>query len=214
MRPISLLATATILLLGSQTVSPPAVHALAPAAAGWRVMTVRRCARADTLFGRYWRSHASIVRVGYSPGRDTTTVRTPDRNLAWDPGSSRLVKTESAVNIPGQLRPADSARIELSLSFVDSIFRTPEQATLTLQLDDSVHSDIEAPQVDYATVARVRGVPLIVTVLLSPEHSLALAGAHEVRGTMGPHPFFLRDWELWEINAVYRGSVCGFNERE
>jgi hypothetical protein len=211
MRPVSLLAAFTLPLLGLQAVMPPSVQAQARGAAQWRVMTVRRCARADTLFGRLWRSHSSIVRVGYSPGRDTTTIRTPDRNLSWEPGSSRLVKTESAVQIPGQLRPADSARIELSLSFVDSIFRTPEQAHLDLQLDDSVRIEIQEPQVEYAMVVSTRGVPLIVTALLSPEQSLALAGAHEVRGTMGPFPFFLRDWELWEINAIYRGSFCGFN---
>jgi hypothetical protein len=215
MRPSSLLAVFTIPLLGLQAVMPPSVHAQARGAAQWQVKTVRRCARADTLFGRYWRSHASIVRVGYSPGRDTTTILTPDRNLAWEVGSSRLVKIESVIQIPGQLRPADSARIELSLSFVDSIFRSPEQAPLRIELGlpnhDSMRIEILEPQVEYVTVGRTRGVPVVVKVLLTPSQSLALAGAFWVRGSMGPFPFSLKDWEVWEINAVYRGSFCGFN---
>jgi hypothetical protein len=209
MKPLSLLAAFTIPLLGVQAGMPSSVRAQAPDTVQWRVMGVHWCARADTLFGRQWRSHASIIRVSYSRRRDTTTITTPHRNLSWQQGSSRLKASESAIRLPGQLRPADSARIQLSLGFVDSIYRTPEQAQLDLFFDDSVHFQIQEPHIDYVMGVKSPGIPLVVTALLTPEQSLALARAHTVRGTMGPIPFVLFDWELWEINAIYRGSFCG-----
>jgi len=43
---------------------------------------------------------------------------------------------------------ADSARIELSLSFLDSLFRSPEQARFDILLDDSVRLELPDPAVD------------------------------------------------------------------
>ncbi len=209
MRPIFLLAAFTVPLLGVQAVLPPSVPAQAPETVQWRVMGARRCARADSLFGRLWRSHASIVRVSYSRQRDTTTIQTPHRNLSWMQGSTPLKATESAIRIPGQLRPADSARIALSLGFVDSVYRSPEQAQLDFLLDGSVHLQIQEPHIDYLMGVKSHGIPLVVSALLTPEQSLALARAHDVKGTMGPYPFVIFDWELWEINAIYRASFCG-----
>jgi hypothetical protein len=211
MRPVTLLAALTLTCLGAQAVTPPAARAQAPETVQWRRSGVRRCPRADSLFGRLYRSHRGGVRVGYAKSRDTTMIRTPDRRLSWEMLSSHLVGSEALIRIPGQGQRTDSARILLSLRFVDSIYRTPEQAPLHLQVDDSVHMDIREPQVDYPMGAKIHGIPLVVTVLLTPEQSLALAGAHEVRGTLGPYPFMLYDWELWDINAVYRASFCGID---
>jgi hypothetical protein len=136
MRPASLLAALTVAALGTEAVVPPGAHAQSPEPVVWRIMSARRCARSDTLFGRYWRSHASIIRVFYSQRRDTTTIRTPDRGLMWEPGATHLVRVETAIRIPGRERTVDSARIELSLSFADSIYRTPEQAALDLLIDE------------------------------------------------------------------------------
>jgi hypothetical protein len=208
MRPPSLLAASTTILLGVQALGASAAQAQARDSVQWRVRGVRNCARADTLFGRLWRSHASSVRVGYSRQRDTTMIRTPDRRVSWQPGASQLVGSEAAVQVPGQGQVTDSGRIRLSLRFVDSIYRTPEQARLEL-VADTVHMVIENPEVDYAIGARMKGIPLVVTAVLTPEQSLQLARAREVRGTMGPYPFMLYDWELWDINAIYRGSFCG-----
>jgi len=209
MRPMSLVAALAVAAVGSQAVLPPGALAQAPEPVVWRVMSARRCARSDTLFGRYWRSHASIIRVFYSQRRDTTTIRTPDRGLMWEPGATRLVRVETAIRIPGRMRTVDSAQIELSLSFADSLYRTSEQAPLELVIDDTVHIRIEAPQVDYPVVTARRGIPLVVTALLSKEQSLALARARWLTGTMGPFPFSFKDWEIWEINAIYRASFCG-----
>jgi hypothetical protein len=209
MRPASLLAAVTAALLGGQAVGPPDLGAQAPEAVQWRIMSARRCARADSLFGRYWRSHASIIRVFYSQQRDTTTIRTPDRRLMWEPGATRLVRVETAIRIPGRMQTVDSARIELSLSFADSMYRAPEQAALDLLIDDTLHIQVQEPQVDYPMVVARRGIPLVVTTLLTKEQSLALARARWLTGTMGPFRFSLKDWELWEINAIYRASFCG-----
>ena len=48
-----------------------------------------------------------------------------------------------------------------------------------------------------------------MTVLLTAEQSLTLARAHNLRGTMGPFPFFLYGWEVWDINALFRAGFCG-----
>jgi hypothetical protein len=209
MRRVSLIAALTVPLLGAAAGAATGAQAQARDTAEFRIMGARRCPKADSLFGRLWRSHASIIRVRYSPARDTTIIRTPHRSLSWQPGSSHLVVSESVIQIPGELRPADSARIELHLGFVDSIYRTPEQARLILQIDDSVQVDVQDPQVDFVMGVKTSGIPLVVTALLTPAQSLALARGHEVKGIMGPFPFSLYSWELWEINAIYRGSSCG-----
>lgn len=212
MRPVSLLAALTVAALGTEAVVPPGAHAQSPEPVVWRIMSARRCARADTLFGRYWRSHASIIRVFYSQRRDTTTIRNPDRRLMWEPGATRLVRVETAIRIPGRMQTMDSARIELSLSFADSLYRTSEQAALDLVIDDTAHIRIEAPQVDYPVVTARRGIPLVVTTLLTAEQSFLLARARWLTGSMGPFPFSFKDWELWEVNAIYRASFCGIDQ--
>ena len=204
-----------VLLLGAVTV-PLLAQAVMPRGAvaqardtQWREARVRRCPRADTLFGRFWRSHPSPVRYGYSPQTDTTFIRTVTRTASWQVSSSNLVGSESEIRVIGRNPQVDSAQIALTLRFVDSTYRSPEQAHVDLRIDDTVHVEILEPQVDYPMVAGVRGVPLTVKFLLTAAQSFALARAHEVRGTMGPYPFYLFDWELWDINSVYRTTVCG-----
>jgi hypothetical protein len=206
---MALIAAVTTALIGTLAAVGTRAQAQARDTAQYRVMGARRCPKADSLFGRLWRSHASIIRVRYSPNRDTTIIRTPHRSLSWQPGATRLVVSESVIQIPGELRPADSARIELHLGFVDSVYRTPDQARLILQIDDSVQVEVPDPRVDFVMGVKTRGIPLVVTALLTPAQSLALARGHEVKGIMGPFPFSLYSWEMWEINAIYRGSSCG-----
>lgn len=208
MKPVLLLST-IIPVLCFPAVAPRSMEAQGNDVVQWREMRVRRCPRADTLFGRFWRSHPSPVTVGYSQRRDTTTLRMHVRTVSWQTTSSRLVGTGAEIRLPGRDAQADSARIALSLRFVDSTYRSPEQAPVDIRIDDSVLVEIREPLVDYPMDTRVSGVALIVTFLLSPEQSRALAGAREVRGTMGPYPFYLFDWELWDLNALYRATVCG-----
>jgi len=209
MRPASLFATFTVLLVGLQAALPPGLRAQVVDTDPWRMRSVPPCPRADSLFGRLYRSHQVRVRVSYSRPRDTTTIRTRVVTGSWETTSSRLVGSEFAIRIPGQERPTDSARIEMSFRFLDSLYRSPDQARLDLRVDGSVHIVIEEPQIDYPTGVNARGVPLVVTAPLTPEQSLTLARAREVSGTMGPVPFFLYQWELWDINAVYRAAICG-----
>jgi hypothetical protein len=209
MRPRSLLAVSTVALLGTQAALPPSGRAQARDPVQWRVTTARYCQKADSVFGTLWRSHPSSVRVGYSRNRDTVILHTPVRATSWEAGGSRLVNTEAVIRAAGSLPMADSARIELSLSFLDSLFRSPEQARFDILLDDSVRLELPDPAVDYPLGRTARGVPLVVTVLLTAEQSLTLARAHNLRGTMGPFPFFLYGWEVWDINALYRASFCG-----
>jgi hypothetical protein len=208
MRPLPLLAALTLTLVGPQAVGARRAQAQARQTMEWRATGALGCARADTLFGRLWRSHSSRVRVAYLSDRDSTMIRTADRRVSWEPVGSRLVGSEAAIEIAGRGQLTDSARVRLSLRFVDSIYRAPEQARVDLQVD-SMQMQIENPEVDYAMGAKVSGIPLVVTVLLTPSQSLALARAREVSGTMGPYPFTLYDWEVWDIAAIYRASFCG-----
>ena len=209
MRPFTLLAAFVVPLLGTPCALPGAAHAQSSGAEEWRLMGVHRCPRADTLFGRQYRSHASVIRARYEAKTDSTAIRTPHRNLSWKAGSTRLKATEATIWLAGRFRTADSARVVLTLGFVDSIYRSPDQATLTFTLDDTLHFEVLNPDVNYVTGVQSDGVPILVTAVLSPDQSLALAGARDAKGTMGPFAFTLFDWELWEINAIYRGSFCG-----
>jgi hypothetical protein len=210
MRSPTLLAALTVPFIGLCTGAPRRARAQVDTVR-WRVTAAIRCSQADSLFGRYWRSHASSIRVGYSRRRDVTTLKTPDRHVSWQQsGSSRLVGTEAVIRVPGQQARLDSARIELTMRFIDSTYRSPAQANLTFVIDDSVRIEIPEPEVEYVTGPQVRGIGLLLTVPLTPEQSRALARLpRQVTGTMGPIPFFLYDWELWDLNSVYRGSVCG-----
>ncbi|NJD20601.1 MAG: hypothetical protein FIA95_15125 [Gemmatimonadetes bacterium] len=212
MRPVSLIVPFALVLAATSFLAPEAADAQAGGAVAWRVRGVKPCPRADSLFGRLYRSHTVGVRTQYSPGRDSTEVRTRLRTGSWETSSSsRLVGTEAGILVPGQRGLIDSVRIEFSLRFVDSLFRAPEQVALVLLVDDSARMEGCEPRVDYAMAPNVRGVPLVVTVLLTPTLSLALARAHEVKGTMGPFPFMLYGWEVWDINAVYRAGICGID---
>jgi hypothetical protein len=48
-----------------------------------------------------------------------------------------------------------------------------------------------------------------VTYDLTLDEMRRLAGAKKAEGHMGPHSLFFYDWELLDMNAVYRGIVCG-----
>lgn len=210
MRPAPLLTVCGV-MLGSLALAPPGARAQTSGAVQWKVGHVRRCARADTLFGRLWRSHATVIRVGYSRSRDTTEIRTPVRTVSWATTSSHLVGTQAVIRVAGRNPKTDSARLEITMRFVDSIYRSPAQATVDMQIDDSVHLQLPATTVDYAMGTLQEGVPVIVTVRLTPEQSFELARGNEVRGSMGGYPFFLYGWELWDINAIYRATVCGLD---
>ncbi len=212
MKTVSLVAAAAVLLVGGEGIMPLGVGAQVPPSALWQVRAVRRpCPRADSLFGRFWRSHASAIRVRYSTQEDSTTLRTPDRQVSWQQaGSSHLVGTEAVIRLPGQQPRSDSARIKMAFRFVDSIYRSAEQAHITLLIDDAAPTELPEPEVDYVAGPNPRDVRLVVTVLMTPEQSLALARLpRSVKGKMGPYDFFLYDWELWDINSIYRASFCG-----
>ena len=195
-------------LLSSWTVL--AGHARAQREPGqWHFTGVRPCARADSLFGRLWRSHQGVLHVSYSRQTDTTIVMTPHRNLSWEPTSSRLVATEATVWLPGHGLTTDSARIQLRLGFVDTLYRSVDQAHVSMVVDDSVHMEFDQPQVDYPMDVKTTGVAEVVTVLLTPAQTKALARANRITGTMGGFAFQLRAFELWELNELYRASICG-----
>ncbi len=209
MKPIVLVSAFLGLQLGSATVRPPALYGQNHERVAWREGHVGRCARADSLFGRLWRSNARLVRTGYAQRGDSTVIGTMVRTTSWETTSSRLVGTEAAIRVAGRNAKADSARIELTLRFLDTLYRSPAQAHVTLQADDSPVWELEEPQVDYPEGIQTKGVPVVVTVLLNPAQSFAVAHANQVKGTMGPYEWYLFRWELWDINAIYRATVCG-----
>ena len=200
MRPV-MLYTLAVAMLPLAAVTPPGLRAQS------RTAHIRQCARLDTLFGRLWRSHPSLVRVRWRG--DTMAVRAPLRTASWETTSSRLVGTDAIALVPGGEARSDTARIELTLRFLDSIYRAPEQAPLELVIDDTLRAQFPTPLVDNPVAVKARGVPLVVKVLLTPAQSFALARAGKVTGTMGPFPFYLFSWELWDVNAAYRATVCG-----
>ena len=207
MKPVTLIvALAPILAL--QAVAASGVRAQMRDQVAWQAGHIRRCAKADTLFGRMWRSHSTVVRVGYSALLDSTAIGAPARTGSWETTSSRLVGTEAIIRVAGRDPKVDSARVEITFRFLDSIYRSPAQATLNLAVDDAV-MEIREPQVDYPEGIRARGIPVVVTALFTPAQSFALARARTIKGTMGPFPFELFSWELWDINAIYRATVCG-----
>lgn len=200
MKTLVLLPVLTVSLMGGQLATPPGLVAQV------QTMHIRNCSRADTLFGRLWRSHPTRVRLAWRG--DTAAISPPVRTVSWATTSSRLVGTEAVALLPRRDMPSDSTRIELNLRFLDSIVRAPEQALLDLQIGDSLRVQVTGPRVDYPMV-KASGIPVVVTAVLTPEQSLALARASKVTGTMGPYPFYLYRWELWDINAIYRATVCG-----
>jgi hypothetical protein len=197
--------------LGSEAVAPPPAHGQVREQVVWRTGHIRRCPQADALFGRLWRSHGTTVRLYYSAARDTTSIRPPVRTASWATTSSRLVGTEPVIRVRGRDPRGDSARIEVALRFLDTLYRAPEQATIDLVIDDSVHLSLQDPKVDYPSDVVARGIPLVVTVLLTPRESFELARANKVAGSMGGYPFFFYGWEIWDINAIYRATVCGLD---
>ncbi len=209
MKPFVLASALIALQLGSATVRAPGLLGQSHEPVPWRQAHVARCARADTLFGRMWRSHSRTIRTGYAQRGDSTAIATMVRTASWETTSSNLVGTEAAIRVPGRSAKVDSAQLELTLRFIDTLFRAPAQAHVALLVDDSVHLDLAEPQVDYPDDVKVHGVPVVVTVLLTPSQSFAVARANKVSGTMGPYPWELYAFELWDINAIYRATVCG-----
>ena len=189
------------------TSSPLAAQGARPAPLLWRVGHIVRCARADTMFGYHWRSHNTVLRIALMG--DSMLLRTQDRRLPWRrSGSGRLVGTEGLIRLAGHEARSPSPAIEVSIKLLDEIFRASEQARVELIID-TLHAVFEQPTVAYPNIASTDGIPIVVSFALDPVQSLALASAHEVRGTVGPHEFFLYDWELWDLNALYRATVCG-----
>jgi len=156
-----------------------------------------------------WRSKGDRVAVTYWKQSQRTDISAPVRTLSWQTGSSRVVGTRVEVSLPGPPGPADSATLLLTIRLVDSVPRLPEELQTVAVLDKTDTLRLPVPTVLPELGARVEGHPLHLIYALPDTTFRALAGAGSVTGTIGPHKFYLLDWEIHDINTLYRAVRCG-----
>lgn len=174
-----------------------------------RPHTVRSCKAADSLFGHMWRTQVSRIPAYYDRSGDYSVFTTPLRTVSWQVGTSRIAGTEMRTQVPGKGAPGQPSTIVLSVRLVDSVPRLGDALPLLLTLNDTLPFELRDPMVSAVTGVSAAGVPLYVSYDLTLDQLRILAGARKAEGTIGPHKVFFYDWELLDINAVFRGLVCG-----
>jgi hypothetical protein len=81
------------------------------------------------------------------------------------------------------------------------------QTVLVLNKGDTLRLPI--PTVLPELGARTTGYPVHLIYALADSAFRVIAGARSVRGEIGPHGFYLMDWEIHDINTLYRAARCG-----
>lgn len=198
-----------VALVGALVQLPFPLRAQDPTPLVLRPRTVRSCREAESLFGRMWRSQVSRIPAYYDRPSNQTILTTPLRSVSWQIGSSRVAGMDLRTQLPGKGVPGTPLSITLSLRLVDTVLRTGSELPVSLMLNDTLPFELHDP--DVAAVANVgaSGVPQYVSYSLTPEELRTFAGAKKAEGTIGPHRFFFYDWELLDLNAVYRAMLCG-----
>jgi len=181
----------------------------AQARSEWSEPGMRTCPAADSAIGKMRKIGRPRVRLLYLPEHDASVVVTHLRATSWVVGKSRVVGMEGRIAVPGR-PPAEKLAYEFALMLLDSVQRAPADLPLTLVLDRRDTLLVTDPQVrPYLDQPKLSGVPLIVRFGLTTDETRRLAAAKEAAGMLGPHPFFLYDWELVDLQAVYRVARCG-----
>jgi hypothetical protein len=124
-------------------------------------------------------------------------------------GKSRITSIDGFITVPDSGLSLDPI-LELQISFVDSILPRQDEVVLSLRVDDHITLAVGPPKLYTPWAPNVtEGVPLVAGVLLSPRESQVLAGARKVTGTLAGYPFSFYDWELHDLNTLYRAALCG-----
>lgn len=170
---------------------------------------MRTCPAADSAIGKMRKMNRPRVRFLYVPERDASLVVTHLRATAWQVGRSRVVGMEGRVPVAGR-GPDINPAFEFALMLLDSVQRQPAELPLTMVLDGRDTLRADDPQVRLVMdQPKAKGVPLSVRFGLTVEETRQLARAKEATGMLGPHRFTLYDWELHDLEAVYRVARCG-----
>ena len=175
-----------------------------------RPLVVHSCPAADSVVGRVWRTQGQRVW--------TTVWREPNphvelaamsRTASWQIGTSRVAGVKANTTIPGPPRPVDSASVILTIRLVDSVPRPGDSLATIVVLDKRDTLPLGIPTVLPEGGVRVKGVPEHLLYALSWVTFQRMVGAKYIDGQIGPHRFFLYEWEIHDLNTLYHAIVCG-----
>lgn len=181
----------------------------APLTAQWSRPGMHTCPAADSAIGKMRKMNKPRVRFLYIPERDASLIVTQLRATSWQVGRSRVVGMEGRVPVAGH-GPDSNPAFEFALMVLDTVERVPSEMQLVMILDKRDTLRAYDPQVrPVLDQPKVKGVPLTIRYGLTVEETRRLAKAKEATGMLGPHRFTLYDWELRDLEAVYRVARCG-----
>ena len=181
----------------------------APLRAQWSEPGMRTCPAADSAIGKMRKMNKPRVRFLYIPERDASLIVTHLRATSWQVGRSRVVGIEGRIPVAGR-GPDSNPSFEFALMVLDSVERVPSEMPRVMVLDKRDTLRAYDPQVrPVLNQPKVKGVPLTIRYGLTVEETRRLAKAKEATGMLGPHRFMLYDWELHDLEAVYRVARCG-----
>jgi hypothetical protein len=172
-------------------------------------LVVRTCQAADSLMGHMERSRGQRVWATFWPDPPKSELTPPNRTVSWQVGKSRVAGIQAVATAYGPPGPADSASVVITIRIVDTISRSPDSLATTLILDSRDTVALGIPNVLPETGMRIKGIPAYL--LFNPNWPTfqAIAKARKAAGQIGPHAFSLYDWELHDLNTLYRAVVCG-----
>jgi len=190
--------------------APRHAYAQSAPAISWKGPVVAHdCPKADSRFGHMWRSQGYRVLAVHSSRLRATVLRTVPRSTPFKKGKTRVTSIDGFINVLDSGQSTDPV-LELQVSFLDSILRRQDEVLLSLRVDDHITLAVDPPKLYTPLAPNVtEGVPLVAGVILSPRESQVLAGARKVTGTVAGYPFFFYDWELHDLNTLYRAALCG-----
>jgi hypothetical protein len=166
------------------------------------------CPLADSLIGRPWLTKGLLVEAGYDINTGGTVLSVPIRAAKPPVGSTHLAGFYTIVALPpGQ--PFRLPDADLWLPIVDSVYADSDTRAVTLTVDDTMSWDLGFPRIDEVPKVHAAGIMRNVMVHLDADRFRMLARAQRVRGAVGPFAFQLYDWEIHDVNTVYRASLCG-----
>ena len=174
-----------------------------------RMLVVRSCTKADSVVGRVWRSQGQRVWATFWPEPPRSELIAVTRTASWQIGSSRVAGTRAVATVPGPPGPADSAKVILTIRIVDTIPRPGDSLATLLYLDKRDTLALGAPTVLPEGGVRIKGVPEHLMFDLPWLVFERMVRAGRIDGHIGPHRFFLYDWEIHDLNTLYHGIVCG-----
>lgn len=174
-----------------------------------RLLVVRTCPKADSLLGHMWRSQGQRVSATFWPDPPRSELAAVTRSASWQIGSSRVAGIRATANVSGPPGAADSGKVILTIRLVDTTARPGDSLSTLLFLNDRDTLSLGTPTVLPEAGVRVKGVAEHLLYDLPWSSFQSMVSARRVNGQIGPHRFFLYDWEIHDLNTLYRAVVCG-----